>query len=227
LEREAANIAEAIAANGHRESPTLLARLAVTENQIERVKNRLLRATIANETPISLKALKDFVAKKASDLQTILSSDPQLAKDALRKHITKLVLTPRRTLNGPVFDVSGDVKLFAGESNVMLMVPGTGDERFCAFRVGHDVLLLFKEGESKKLMELEGGIIPPHDTLGAGHFAFAISPNTLEEWRSFLREQGVPIESEVRWQRGGTSLYFRDPDNNLVELATPGIWPNF
>ena len=78
----------------------------------------------------------------------------------------------------------------------------TSDERFCAFRVGHDVLLLFKEGESKKLMELEGGIIPPHDTLGAGHFAFAISPNTLEEWRSFLREQGVPIESESSMAAG-------------------------
>jgi catechol 2,3-dioxygenase-like lactoylglutathione lyase family enzyme len=103
----------------------------------------------------------------------------------------------------------------------------TTDERFCAFRVGHDVLLLFKEGESKKPVQLEGGIIPPHDTLGAGHFAFAISPNALEGWRSFLREQGIPIESEVRWERGGTSLYFRDPDNNLVELGTPGIWPNY
>lgn len=103
----------------------------------------------------------------------------------------------------------------------------TSDERFCAFRVGHDVLLLFKEGESKKPVQLEGGIIPPHDTLGAGHFAFAISPNMLEGWRAFLSEQGVEIESEVRWERGGTSLYFRDPDNNLVELGTPGIWPNY
>jgi len=103
----------------------------------------------------------------------------------------------------------------------------TSDERFCAFRVGHDVLLLFTEGESKNPVQLEGGIIPPHDTLGAGHFAFAISPNTLAEWRAFLRQRGVTIESQVRWERGGASLYFRDPDNNLVELATPGIWPNF
>jgi catechol 2,3-dioxygenase-like lactoylglutathione lyase family enzyme len=103
----------------------------------------------------------------------------------------------------------------------------TADERFCAFRVGHNVLLLFTEGESKKPVQLDGGVIPPHDTLGAGHFAFAISPKTVEDWRRFLVEQGVTIESEVRWDRGGTSLYFRDPDNNLVELGTPGIWPNF
>ena len=126
LEREAENIAEAIAANGHRQSPTLLARLAVIETQIERVKDRLIQATIPDETPVSLQALKDFVAKKASDLQSILVGEPLLAKDMLRKHITKLVLTPRRTLGGPVFDVSGDVKLFAGKSNVMLMVPGKG-----------------------------------------------------------------------------------------------------
>jgi hypothetical protein len=24
--------------------------------------------------------------------------------------------------------------------------------------------------------------------------------------------------------RGGTSLYFRDPDDHFVELATPGLW---
>ncbi|MDQ3753396.1 MAG: glyoxalase, partial [Acidobacteriota bacterium] len=27
-----------------------------------------------------------------------------------------------------------------------------------------------------------------------------------------------------KWNRGGTSLYFRDPDNHLLELATPGLW---
>src|SRR5262245_56618439 len=87
----------------------------------------------------------------------------------------------------------------------------TSDERFCAFRVGHDVLLLFTEDGSKKPVQLAGGIIPPHHTLGAGHFAFAIPPNSLEQWRRFLGEQGVTIESEVRWEPGGTSLYFRDP----------------
>jgi catechol 2,3-dioxygenase-like lactoylglutathione lyase family enzyme len=34
----------------------------------------------------------------------------------------------------------------------------------------------------------------------------------------------VSIEGEMKWPRGGTSLYFRDPDGHLVELATPGLW---
>jgi catechol 2,3-dioxygenase-like lactoylglutathione lyase family enzyme len=102
-----------------------------------------------------------------------------------------------------------------------------GDERFCAFRVGQDVLLLFTEGTSTEPVQLEGGIIPPHNTVGSGHFAFAIAPNTIAEWRSLLDERGVAIESEVRWEKGGGSLYFRDPDNNLVELVTPGTWANY
>jgi catechol 2,3-dioxygenase-like lactoylglutathione lyase family enzyme len=103
----------------------------------------------------------------------------------------------------------------------------TADQRFCAFRVGHDVLLLFTECGSDKPVQIEGGVIPPHETLGAGHFAFAISPDTLADWRKLLGERGVTIESEIQWDPGGTSLYFRDPDNNLVELATPGTWANY
>jgi catechol 2,3-dioxygenase-like lactoylglutathione lyase family enzyme len=101
------------------------------------------------------------------------------------------------------------------------------DERFCAFRVGHDVLLLFTEGGSNQPVQLQGGTIPPHETLGAGHFAFAISPDTLAEWRALLGERGIKIASEVRWERGGVSLYFRDSDNNLAELVTPGTWANY
>jgi catechol 2,3-dioxygenase-like lactoylglutathione lyase family enzyme len=34
------------------------------------------------------------------------------------------------------------------------------------------------------------------------------------------------VESRIHWARGGTSLYFRDPDGNSLEVATPGLWPN-
>ena len=101
------------------------------------------------------------------------------------------------------------------------------DDRFCALRIGSDVLLLFMHGGSKESVVVPGGIIPPHETSGAGHFAFAIWPDELAAWRTRLRERGVEIESEVQWERRGTSLYFRDLDDNLLELATPGVWPNY
>jgi catechol 2,3-dioxygenase-like lactoylglutathione lyase family enzyme len=55
---------------------------------------------------------------------------------------------------------------------------------------------------------------------GVHHFAFAVgSADEQVAWRDYLRERGVPC-SEV-FQRGGfRSIYFRDPDGNLLEIAT-------
>lgn len=50
--------------------------------------------------------------------------------------------------------------------------------------------------------------------------AFAIVADQLESWRSRLEQNAVALESTVRWERGGTSFYFRDPDGSLPELAT-------
>jgi catechol 2,3-dioxygenase-like lactoylglutathione lyase family enzyme len=83
------------------------------------------------------------------------------------------------------------------------------DERFCALRAGPDVLLLFTRGGSNEPVVIRRGIIPPHETSGPGHLAFAISSDALETWRTRLHECGIEIESEVQWGRGGSSLYFR------------------
>jgi hypothetical protein len=64
----------------------------------------------------------------------------------------------------------------------------------------------------------------PHDGSGSLHLAFSISMEDLPGWEKLLTEKKIVIESRVRWPRGGTSLYFRDPDNHLAELATPGVW---
>lgn len=101
------------------------------------------------------------------------------------------------------------------------------DERFCAFQVGAQVLLVFMQGASDRAIPVSGGEIPPHNTVGAGHFALAVSSDEIEMWRAVLAQQGILVESEVQWERGGRSIYFRDPDSNLVELASPGVWANY
>lgn len=68
------------------------------------------------------------------------------------------------------------------------------------------------------------GTIPPHGGSGRMHVAFSIRPEELDVWRSRLVERGVRIESTVRWKRGGTSLFFRDPDQHLIEILSPGLW---
>ena len=105
--------------------------------------------------------------------------------------------------------------------------PMLDSERLVAIDTGEGtVLLLFQKGTASS-MYVPGGLIPPHDSGGPGHFAFAIDASTVPAWEARLAELGIPIESRVTWERGGVSLYFRDPDNRLVELATPGLWPSY
>jgi catechol 2,3-dioxygenase-like lactoylglutathione lyase family enzyme len=54
---------------------------------------------------------------------------------------------------------------------------------------------------------------------------FPIAAPELGAWESRLAEKGVAIEMKVKWERGGRSLYFRDPDGNLLEPAALGLWP--
>jgi catechol-2,3-dioxygenase len=94
----------------------------------------------------------------------------------------------------------------AGERLVALGVPG------------RQVLLLFKKGASAALPAAA------HDGAGRLHLAFAIPATELGAWEDHLRQHGVAVEERRTWERGGSSLYFRDPDGHLIELATPGVW---
>ena len=103
-----------------------------------------------------------------------------------------------------------------------------GDARLIAFDVpGGSVLLLFRRGTTLATAHLPGGTIPPHDGGGPVHLAFAVEAGELAAWEARLSEHGVPIEGRTAWPRGGTSVYFRDRDGHLLELATPGLWATY
>jgi catechol 2,3-dioxygenase-like lactoylglutathione lyase family enzyme len=105
--------------------------------------------------------------------------------------------------------------------------PILDSERLVVFDAGEGtLLLLFQRGNADDL-PTPGGVIPGHSAGGPGHFAFAIDAPDLTAWEARLTQLGVAIESRVTWDRGGTSVYFRDPDNRSVELATPGVWPTY
>ena len=100
-----------------------------------------------------------------------------------------------------------------------------GDQRIRAYGVAPgSVLLLFKRGATAKPVSTPGGVIPGHDGVSGGHIAFSIPATDWDAWLDRLEERGIKVEQIVRWPRGGQSLYFRDPEQNLVELATPGLW---
>jgi catechol 2,3-dioxygenase-like lactoylglutathione lyase family enzyme len=106
----------------------------------------------------------------------------------------------------------------------------TGSDRGCVFRLADQrYLLLFAHERAAKPNESPYGIVPPcaaphRQAPGPGHIAFGVSLGALELWRARLEKHHVEILSEITWQRAARSLYFRDPEGHLIELAAPGIW---
>lgn len=111
---------------------------------------------------------------------------------------------------------------------VLELKPLFVDRRLCALDVaGRSVLLLFERGASLEPVTLPGGTIPPHDGSGRQHIALAVAAEDLDAWEERLTGRNVAIEGRTTWSRGGRSIYFRDPDGHLLELATPGLWPTY
>jgi catechol 2,3-dioxygenase-like lactoylglutathione lyase family enzyme len=109
--------------------------------------------------------------------------------------------------------------------NVLGLAPIYIDDRLSAYAVGgRDVLLVFRKGATTQTVTLPSGIIPGLGGDGALHVAFAIAKGELERWEAHLASYKVAIEGRNNWERGGRSIYFRDPDGHLLEPATPGLW---
>lgn len=60
------------------------------------------------------------------------------------------------------------------------------------------------------------------------HFCFAVqSPDDVGAWEKWFEEKDVKILGKVAWPRGGRSVYFADPDGNIGEVASRGIWEHY
>jgi catechol 2,3-dioxygenase-like lactoylglutathione lyase family enzyme len=119
-------------------------------------------------------------------------------------------------------DLPRSIRFYKDQLGLRLLESG---ERLCVFSVADkQVLILFRSGGTREPIPTPGGMIPPHDAAGQLHLAFAVLKEDFAAWEKQLVGRGIAIESKVSWPTGGQSIYFRDPDNHLVELATPGIW---
>ena len=120
LKARANNLGEAIAQMGH--SATLLQQMPTVETEIERIDERLAVANQPLDLAFSLESIRDFVTSKTLCFKAALDSEPVKAKEILACHIDQLVLTPRESQEGPVYDVSGDIDLFGGDGRAMSLI---------------------------------------------------------------------------------------------------------
>ena len=101
-------------------------------------------------------------------------------------------------------------------------------DRLHAFDLGPgEVLLLFDRNLSQYDADSSIGLVPGHRTEGKAHFCFRIEADQYERWKTHLVANGVEVTSEVNWPAGGKSFYFNDPEGNVLEMATPGLWANY
>lgn len=112
---------------------------------------------------------------------------------------------------------------------------GTPSEVSAVLRLpeGDAVLLIFNPEHAARA---DRGV-PSHGAWGVatgggatasganGHIAFRAGEAGVAAWVERLAVAGVKIEMEVPWERGGRSIYMRDPAGNSVELIEGRVWP--
>lgn len=94
--------------------------------------------------------------------------------------------------------------------------------RHVFLRCGDRMVLLFND-EATAVSAGGPKDAPTHGAKGEGHLAFAAMDREIDQWKQHLVENGVEIEKEIHTQ-GGRSIYFRDPSQNCLEIASPRIW---
>ena len=91
-------------------------------------------------------------------------------------------------------------------------------DRGAAFRVGTGIVLVFdREGTTRQRL--------PHGASGSGHACFLTLPDEYDAWKARLEAATVHIIEEAEWN-GLRSFYFKDPADNVLEIADGDFWPS-
>jgi len=119
LQSQAENIAYSLSiAKG---SKTLIERLQSIDAELERVREMLAVPGVAEKPespPLPVAGIEEFLRRKTADMAALITGDPELAKLELRKRVDKLIMEPQHTPEGPIYQVSGDLRLFSALDDV-------------------------------------------------------------------------------------------------------------
>lgn len=100
-----------------------------------------------------------------------------------------------------------------------LKVLDKSEGRHIFFRAGSSVLLCFISDATKNENSL-----PSHFGEGNIHIAFEVPGEKYSEVKKWILSKQISIIHERSWKRDIRSFYFRDPDDNLLEIVPTGMW---
>ena len=99
------------------------------------------------------------------------------------------------------------------------------EDRHAFFKCGKGMLLIFDPNHTSRVQtEVSGSPVPLHGAKGENHVAFSVKDSEYENWKQNLIDNGVAIESVVKWPNGVDSFYFRDPAGNSLEIIRGALW---
>ena len=89
------------------------------------------------------------------------------------------------------------------------------------FSAGSSVLLCFNPEDSRLKTSPPG-----HYGEGKQHFAFEVAEQEYEKSKEWIQSKGITLTDVVKWKGGAESVYFEDPEGNVLEIVpSNGIWP--
>ena len=100
-----------------------------------------------------------------------------------------------------------------------------GDERICAFDAAPGSVLILVQARAATTKPIASRAAVSSRRMTERRAALRLRhrrPPTYDVWKHISQPRRIAVESEVAWPTGGRSLYFRDPDGLLIELATSG-----
>jgi hypothetical protein len=90
-------------------------RLQSVELQLNQLAQLLTLSAEVKKDPPTAEEVQGFFERVFADLNSVLTTEPELAKPILRKYVGKLVMRAVPSATPPKYEVSGDVRLFASE----------------------------------------------------------------------------------------------------------------
>jgi hypothetical protein len=120
LESQARNLVDAITKHGI--SPFISAQLATAEARLAEIERRLNAKPATTLPRFSDQQIREYLREECQDFSDALGGDPEVARREIQKRIKNLIITPKKTPEGTMLEVTGDVDLFRGGSDVLLGV---------------------------------------------------------------------------------------------------------